>query len=133
VAMEGADHMPGIVLLEWPLEDWRDGIIGYIRKRGTFASVGKETGDIRLSVKTWLTLRAPDHYIYHLHLEAELAKGNGQPMASYVASAQAKGSTVRWVTASDREPIQTAATQVLDSLLSQIEADASRLLQAGGS
>jgi hypothetical protein len=131
VAMEGADHMPGIVLLEWPPEDLRDGIIDYIRKRGTFASVGKEPGDMRLTVKTWLTLRAPDDYIYHLHMEADLGKPNGSPIGSYVAGAQAKGSTVRWVTASDREPIETATTQALDNLLSQIEADASRLLQAG--
>jgi hypothetical protein len=131
VAMEGADHMPGIVLLEWPPEDLRDGIIDYIRKRGTFASVGTEPGDMRLTVKTWLTLRAPDHYIYRLHMEADLGKPNGPALASYVAGAQAEGPTVRWVTASDREPIETATTQALDSLLSQIEADASRLLQAG--
>jgi hypothetical protein len=84
-----------------------------------------------LLVKSWLTLRAPDHYIYHIHLEADLGKRNGPPMGSYVADSQATGSTVRWVTASDRDPIQAATTQALDNLLSQIESDAPRLLQTG--
>jgi hypothetical protein len=131
LALEGADHMPGIVLLEWPPEDLRDGIISYIQKRGTFSTVGSEAGSIILTVKAWLTLRAPDRYVYHLHLEADLAKRNEPPMGSYVASAQVEGSAVRWVTASDRDPIQSATLQSLDSLLSQIEADRSRLLQAG--
>jgi hypothetical protein len=131
IAMEGADHMPGIVLLEWPPEDLRDGIIEYVRKRETFRSVEKENGDTTLTVKTWLTLRAPDHYMYHVHLEADLARQNGPPLASYAASAQAKGSAVRWVTASDQDPIRTATAQALDSLLSQIEADRERLLQTG--
>lgn len=128
VALEGADHMPGIVLLEWTSEDLRDGIISYIEKRGTFDSVGREDSPLILTVKAWLTLRAPDHYVYHIHLESELAKRNEPPIGSYVASSQAKGSIVRWVTASDREPIQSATSQALDSLLAQIEADRSRLL-----
>jgi hypothetical protein len=131
IAQEGADHMPGIVLLEWPREDLRDGIIEYVRKRGTFRSVDTEDKDAILTVKAWLTLRAPDHYMYHVHLEADLAKPGGPPLASYVASALAKGSTIRWVTASDQDPIRTATAQALDSLLSQIEADAPRLMQAG--
>lgn len=130
VAMEGADHMPGIVLLEWPPEDLRDGIIDYIQKRGTFASAGTTNGGLILTVKAWLTLRAPDHYIYHLHLEADLGEPNEPPLVSYVASSQAKGSAVRWVTASDRDPIQAATSQALDSLFSQIEADRARLLQS---
>lgn len=131
VALEGADHMPGIVLLEWSPEDLRDGIISYIQKRGTFASVGSDGGTIILTVKTWLTLRAPDDYVYHLHFEGDLGKLNEPPMGSYVASAKATGSIVRWVTASDREPIQSAANQALDNLFSQIEADRSRLLDSG--
>jgi len=131
IAMEGADHMPGIVLLEWPPEDLRDGIVEYVRKRETFRSVDKENGDTILTVKTWLTLRAPDHYMYHVHLEADLGKPGVPPLASYVASAQAKGSTVRWVTESDQNPIRTATAQALDSLLFQIEADAPRLVQVG--
>lgn len=123
--------MPGIVLLEWPPEDLRDGIIHYIEKRGTFRSVGRDNGNTVLLVKAWLTLRAPDHYVYHIHLEADLGKRNEPPIGSYVASSQAKGSTVRWVTASDRDPIHAATTQALDSLLSQIESDAQRLSQAG--
>jgi hypothetical protein len=123
--------MPGIVLLEWPSEDLRDGIIDYVRKRGTFRSVEKDNGTMTLLVKAWLTLRAPDHYLYHIHLEADFGKTNEPPLASYVGFSQAKGSTVRWVTASDREPIQTATTHALDNLLSQIEADGPRLLRAG--
>ena len=128
VALEGADHMPGIVLLEWPPEDLRDGIISYVQKRGTFSTAGDETSSIVLIVRAWLTLRAPDRYVYHLHLEADLGKPNEPPMGSYVASSQAEGSGVRWVTASDRNPIQSATSQALDSLLSQIEADRPRLL-----
>jgi hypothetical protein len=123
--------MPGIVLLEWPSEDLRDGIIDYVRKRGTFRSVEKDAGTMMLTVKAWLTLRAPDHYRYHVHLEADFGKIDQPPIGTYVGSSQAKGSTVRWVTASDREPIQTATTHALDNLLSQIEADGPRLLQAG--
>ena len=45
LALEGADHMPGITLLKWPPEDLRDAIVGYIQKRGSFAAVSSETGD----------------------------------------------------------------------------------------
>jgi hypothetical protein len=130
LALEGADHMPGIVMLEWPREDLRDGIISYIQKRGTFSSVGTQDGGMVLTVKAWLALRAPDHYVYHVHLEADVGKPDEPPVASYVASAQATGSAVRWVTASDRDPIQAATTQALDSLLSQIEADYAKLRQS---
>jgi hypothetical protein len=123
LAQEGADHMPGITLLKWPAEDLRDAIVGYIQKRGSFAAVSSETGDVILAVKTWLILRAPDRYTYTLHLEADLSKPGQAPMKTYVAEAEAVGSSVRWVTASDEEPINIATGAALHQLLSQIESD----------
>lgn len=126
--MEGADHMPGIVLLEWPPEDLRAAIIRYLEERGTFVAVTTDA-HTQLTVKAWLTLRAPDHYIYAIHLEADLGKPGEPPLGSYAADAEAKGSTVRWVTESDRAPIQAALQEALDSLVSRIEADGTKLRQ----
>jgi hypothetical protein len=128
VALEGADHMPGIVLLEWPREDLQSAIIQYIQQRGTFASVGTEAGDMILTVKGWLTLRAPDHYVYYLHLEADIGKSGKPAVGSYAADSQATGSIVRWTIRTEGEPIQSAVQQALDRLLSAIEADGPRLL-----
>ncbi|HZN44484.1 MAG TPA: PilZ domain-containing protein [Nitrospiraceae bacterium] len=119
--------MPGITLLNWPPEDLRDAIVGYIQKRGSFAAVSSETGDVILAVKSWLILRAPDRYIYTLHLEADLSKAGQAPMKTYVAEAEAVGSSVRWVTASDEEPINIATGTALQQLLSQIESDGALL------
>ncbi len=119
--------MPGITLLTWPPEDLRNAIVEYIQKRGTFAAVSKETGDFILAVKSWLVLRAPDRYLYTLHLEADLSKPGQAPMKTYLAEAEAVGSAVRWVTASDEEPINIATGAALHQLLSQIEADGPHL------
>jgi hypothetical protein len=40
----------------------------------------------------------------------------------------AAGSSVRWVTASDRDPIEAALQSALDDLLTQIESDRSLYL-----
>ena len=130
LALEGADHMPGIALLKWPPEDLRDAIVSYIQQRGTFAAVSSESGDWILAVKSWLILRAPDRYVYTLHLEADLSKSGQAPMKTYVADADAVGSSVRWVTASDEEPINTATGAALGQLLSQIESDRDHLLDS---
>ena len=129
LAQEGPDHMPGITVLKWQPEDLRDAIVRYIQKRGSFAAVGSETGDLILAVKTWLVLQAPDRYVYTLHLEADLSKPGQAPMKTYVADAEAVGSSVRWVTASDEEPINRATEAALRQLLSQIESDRDRLLE----
>ena len=38
-AIQGADHMPGITLLEWTPRDFSRGVIDYFRQRGTFAGI----------------------------------------------------------------------------------------------
>ena len=45
-------------------------------------------------------------------------------MKSYVVQKEAVGSRVRWVTASDQNPISTAVQEALDDLFMQIEEDA---------
>jgi hypothetical protein len=129
LALEGADHMPGIVMLKWPPEDLRDAIVRYMQKRGSFAAVSNESGDLILAVKTWLVLRAPDQYVYTLHLEADLSKPGQALMKTYVAEAEAVGTSVRWVTASDEEPINIATGAALHQLISQIESDGPHLLE----
>ena len=121
--------MPGIVMLKWPPEDLRDAIVRYMQKRGSFAAVSNESGDLILAVKTWLVLRAPDQYVYTLHLEADLSKPGQALMKTYVAEAEAVGTSVRWVTASDEEPINIATGAALHQLISQIESDGPHLLE----
>jgi hypothetical protein len=123
VAIEGADHMPGIPLLEWPVKDLRQTTLDYFIQRRTFAAIGTEPADIRLIIKAWLTLRAPDRYLYRIHLESDLSFSGAAPIKTYVAEGEALGSSVRWTTASDQEPISTATAQALHNLASQIEQD----------
>jgi hypothetical protein len=44
-------------------------------------------------------------------------------MKSYRAEHTAAGSSVRWVTASDRNPIETALQGALEDLMRQVEVD----------
>jgi hypothetical protein len=123
LALEGADHRQGIVLLDWPAQDLRAATIDYIQARQTFASVGEKQSDLTLTVKAWLTMRSQDRYYYHLHLESALGPSGKPPTKSYMAEKETVGSNVRWVTASDQTPIRRAVQAALDDLLSQIEAD----------
>jgi hypothetical protein len=50
------------------------------------------------------------------------------PIKAYRAEHVAAGSSVRWVTASDRDPIEAALQAALDDLLAKIEADRSLYL-----
>jgi len=129
LAIEGADHMPGIPLLEWPVKELRDTIIHYFIQRQTFTSIGSEPGDLRLVVKTWLTLRAPDRYLYRVHLESDVSPPGQAPIKTYAAEGEALGSPVRWVTASDQAPIAEATSQALQQLAAQIEADRDLLMK----
>ncbi|HEX4968515.1 MAG TPA: hypothetical protein VFV44_08345, partial [Nitrospiraceae bacterium] len=131
LALEGADHRPGIVLLDWPAQDLRTAAIDYIQTRQTFASVGEKPADLTLTVKAWLTMRSQDNYYYLLHLESALGPSGKPPIKSYLAEKETMGSHVRWVTASDQTPIAEAVQAALDDLLSQIEAD--HLLYRNGS
>lgn len=129
VVLEGADHMPGITLLEWPHRDLSQAIIRYARRRETFSSVFTGSADLTLRIATKLALAArQDRYHYHIGLQAEMSEAD-RLIKSYRAEHTAVGSLVRWVTASDRDPIESALQQALDDLFAQIEAD--RSLYAG--
>lgn len=123
LALEGADHRQGIVLLEWPAQDLRSAAIGYIQSRQTFASAGDSPSDLTFTVKAWLTMRSRDKYRYRLRLESALGPSGVPPVKFYLAEKEIIGSSVRWITASDQNPIAEAVQAALDDLLTQIEAD----------
>ena len=129
LAIEGADHMPGIPLLEWPAKDLRHTLIEYFAQRRTFTAIGTEPADMQLVVKAWLTLRAPDRYQYRVHLESDLSPSGRASLKTYAADGEAMGSSIRWVTASDQEPIAKATAQALERLASQIEQDHDLILK----
>lgn len=123
IAMEGADHRPGIALLEWPHLDLRQAVLQYLQQRGTFTSVSPDPADLTLRVTTKLTLTSRSSlYHYRIVLQAEMSEAAGV-MKSYRAEHTAAGSSVRWVTASDRNPIETALQGALEDLMRQIEGD----------
>jgi hypothetical protein len=124
IALEGADHMPGIGSFDWPAKDLQNAAIDYIRARRTFSSVGAEPATFTLTMNAWLTLRSRGLYHYRLRVESDLGPAGKPAIKSYVVEKETVGSSVRWITASDRDPIQEAVQAVLDDLLLQIEADA---------
>ena len=123
LTVQGADHMPGITLLEWRPRTLAPALIHYVRERGTFPSVASDSGDLTLAVTTKLALTSRAQYQYHITLQAEMRETPRGVIKTYLADRTVSGSTVRWVTASDREPIEAALQAALDDLLSQIEAD----------
>jgi hypothetical protein len=131
LALEGADHMPGITLLDWPAQDLRSATINYIQSRQLFASVSDKPADLSLTIKAWLTMRSRGNYRYSLRLESALSPSGKLPIKSYLVEKEAIGSSVRWITASDQTPIAEAVQAALDDLLLQIEAD--HLLYRNGS
>jgi hypothetical protein len=130
LAMEGADHRPGITLLDWPAQDLRSAVINYIQSRRSFASVSDKPADLTLSIKAWLTMRSRGDYHYKLRLESALGPSNAPSIKSYLVEKETVGSGVRWITASDYTPIEEAVQAALDELLLHIEAD--RLLYQNG-
>ena len=123
LALEGADHRPGIIFLEWPTHDLSQAIIRYARQRGTFSSVSTGSGDWRLHMTSKLALTSRQgRYHYHVRLQGEMSQED-QPVKTYVAEQTVAGSMVRWVTASDRNPIEAALQLALDDLFGWIEAD----------
>src|SRR5690349_3727765 len=123
VSMEGPDHRPGIVLLEWSHFDLKQAVLRYLQQRGTFASVSLDSADLTLRVATKLTLTTRSNlYHYRIDLQAEMGEGV-RPMKSYRAEHTAVGSSVRWVTASDRDPVEIALQAALEDLMRQVEAD----------
>lgn len=121
--LEGADHRPGITLLEWPPHDLHQAIIQYADRRGTFGSVLADNADLTLRIMTKLALASRQgRYSYHIRLQAEMSEAD-RLVKTYLAKGSAAGSVARWVTASDREPIESALQQALDDLFAQIEGD----------
>ena len=122
-SLEGADHRPGITLLKWTQSDLNQAILGYLQQRGTFASVSNEPGDLTLRVATKLFLTSRQGlYQYRIALDGEIGKAE-QPLTSYRVEHTAVGSSVRWVTASDRVPIEAALRLALEELTGKIEKD----------
>lgn len=124
LALEGADHMPGIAMLEWPTKDFRSALIDYVQQRHTFSAVSDKEGSLTLTVKPWLWMRSRGEYRYIVHFESDLGPTGKPPIKSYVVEKEAVGSRVRWVTASDQNPIAEAVQAALDDLFLQIEEDA---------
>ncbi len=110
-------------MLEWPAEDLRSAVIDYIQSRQTFASVSDRPADVTLTVKAWLAMRSHGNYHYRLRLESTLGPSGKPAIKSYLVDKETEGSSVRWITASDRSPIAGAVQAALDDLLTQIEAD----------
>ncbi|NGZ01727.1 MAG: hypothetical protein CV090_01595 [Nitrospira sp. WS238] len=122
-SLEGADHRPGITLLKWSQSDHNQAILGYLQQRGIFASVSGEPGDLILHVTTKLFLTSRKGlYLYRIVLDGEMGDVE-QPIKSYHIEQTAVGSSVRWVTESDRVPIETALRLVLKELTEKIETD----------
>lgn len=123
ISMEGPDHRPGIALLEWSHLDLKQAVLRYLQQRGTFTSVSPDPADLTLRVATKLTLTSRSGlYHYRIGLQAEMSEGT-RLIKSYRAEQTAAGSSVRWVTASDRAPIETALQAALEDLMRQVEAD----------
>ena len=128
VSMEGPDHRPGIALLEWSHLDLKRAVLRYLQQRGTFTSVSPDPADLTLHVATKLTLISRSGlYHYRIVLQAEMSEAAGV-ITSYRAEHTAAGSSVRWVTASDRAPIETALQGALEDLMKQVEADGATYL-----
>jgi hypothetical protein len=124
-SLEGADHRPGITLLKWPQSDLNQAILDYLQQRGTFASVSGEPGDFTLRVATKLSLASlRGLYHYRIVLQGEMGEAE-QPINSYRVEHRVAGSSVRWVTDSDRVPIETALRLALEDLTGKIEEDRS--------
>jgi hypothetical protein len=125
LALEGADHRPGITLMEWPHQDLSQAIVRYARRRETFSSVFTSPADLTLHIATKLALAdRQGRYQYHIRMQAEIYEGD-RLVKTYLAEHMAAGSTARWVTASDRDPIESALQLALDDVFSRIEADRS--------
>lgn len=122
LSIEGADHMPGIALLEWPHRDLSQALIRYVQQRNTFTSVSTNPADLTLRITTKLALTSRDRYHYRIRLQTEMSETT-QLIKAYLVEHVAAGSSVRWVTASDRDPIEAALQLALDDLLTQIETD----------
>lgn len=130
ISMEGPDHRPGIIMLEWSHLDLEQAILRYLQQRGTFASVSHGPADLTLRVATKLSLTSRGGlYRYRILLQADMSEGV-RLIKSYRAEQTVTGSSVRWVTASDCAPIELALQEALEDLMRQIEADRSIYIES---
>jgi hypothetical protein len=127
----GADHMPGITQLRWPKDDVKRALLEYVQRRESFTAVSTAPADLTMLIGTELSLKSRDRYWYRIRLQIEM-KETTRLIKSYAAEQEVEGSFVRWVTASDRDPIETALQRVLDDVFTQIEADRSLYVPATG-
>jgi hypothetical protein len=98
--------------------------VEYARQRGTFRAAAEDQGSLTLTVKAWLWVRSREAYRYTVQFESDLGPTGRPPAKSYVVRKEAVGARVRWVTASDQDPIAAAVQAALDDLFMQIEEDA---------
>ena len=56
LAIQGADHMPGISQLEWRPRDFTQAVQQYIRQRGTFLSVSGDSADLTMKLTAKLSM-----------------------------------------------------------------------------
>ena len=110
LSVEGADRMPGIVLFEWPAQDLRSAVIGYIQSRQTFASASDKPADLTMTVKAWLKLRADNRYQYKLRLETTISPSKTPQTGVSALKKDATESNVRWSTDSN-QPLITEMAQ----------------------
>ncbi len=115
--------MPGIALLEWSHHDLSQACIRYVRERGTFRRVSSDPAELSLHLTMKLALASRQgRYHYKIRLQAEMSE-TARSITSYLVEHVAVGSSVRWVTTSDRDPIESALQIALDDLLNRVEAD----------
>lgn len=119
--------MPGITLLEWRASDLSRATMEYIRNRGAFVSASEGPADLVMRLTARLSMIARGPYVYRVRLRADMGTAT-EPIKSYDVERSAIGSSVRWVTASDRDPIEEALQLALEDLLSNIESDRSLYL-----
>lgn len=120
LAVEGADRMPGIALFEWPAQDLRSAVIGYIQSRQTFASASDKPADLTMTVKAWLRLRAGDRYQYRLRLETTISPSKTPQAGVSALKKDAAESNIRWSTDSDQSLIAEMAQAPPDNLPTKI-------------
>ncbi len=131
VSLSGPDHMPGINQLRWPKEDVRRALVEYAQRRETFAAVTTTPADLLMEIGTELSLKSRDRYWYRIRLQVDI-KEAARLIKTYVAEQEVEGAVVRWVTASDRIPIEAALQRALDDVFAQIEADRALYATAKG-
>ncbi len=120
LAVEGADRMPGIALFEWPARDLRAAVIDYVQSRQTFASVSDKPGDLTMTVKVWLRLRAGDRYQYKLRLETTISPSKKPQAGVFALKKDATESSIQWRTDSYQPPIAEMAQAAPDDPLAKI-------------